>query len=83
MAYWAYVANGRVVEAHDLLPKNWRNVSGLNLAADDLVFLKSIGWYPVTNTKVDFDPRTHYIIRNDYEVRENDVLERPVVVFKP
>jgi hypothetical protein len=82
MANWAYVENGAVVEAHDLLPKNWRNISGLYLSADNLDFLKNLGWYKVTETAVDFNPRTHYISHNDYEVREHDVLEKPVVVAK-
>lgn len=82
MANWAYVENNAVVEAHDLLPKNWRNVSGLNLSLDNLEFLKNLGWYKVTKTTVNYDARTHYISHNEYEVRANDVLEKPIVVAK-
>jgi predicted metal-dependent hydrolase len=75
MANWVYVENNEVVEQHDLLPKNWKNISGLNLAVNDLPFLKSVGWYSVTKQHELYDESTHYISDYDYEIRENDVLE--------
>jgi len=79
MANWAYVENDEIKGQYDLLPKNWKNVSGLNLAADDLPFLKSIGWYPVTKKSESYNDSTHYVSGYDYEVREDDVLESIVL----
>ena len=79
MANWAYVENDEIKGQYDLLPKNWKNVSGLNLAADDLPFLKSIGWYPVTKESESYNDSTHYVSGYDYEVREDDVLESIVL----
>jgi hypothetical protein len=75
MAEWAYVENNEVKGQYDLLPKNWQNVSGLDLAKDDLPFLKSLGWYPVTKQIEDYDNSTHTISSYTYEIRENDVYE--------
>jgi hypothetical protein len=45
------------------------------LAADDLPFLKSVGWYPVTKQNETWNDLTHYVSGYNYEIRENDVLE--------
>jgi len=34
------------------LPKNWRNISGLNLSEGDHIFLKPLGWLPAIETKI-------------------------------
>ena len=44
---FAHVENGQIDRGPGSLPVSWRNVSGLNLSADDLPYLKSIGWLPV------------------------------------
>jgi hypothetical protein len=75
MANWAYVENGEVKGQYDLLPANWKNVSGLNLAANDLPFLKSVGWYPVTKKSETWNDLTHYVNGYSYEIKENDILE--------
>jgi hypothetical protein len=75
MAEWVHVENNEVKGQYDLLPNNWRNVSGLNLAKEDLPFLKSLGWYPVTKQTEDYDNTTHTISSYNYEIRENDVYE--------
>jgi hypothetical protein len=75
MAKWAYTENNEVVGQYDLLPKNWRNISGLNLSINDLPFLKSVGWYPVTKQNETWNDLTHYVSGYNYEIRENDVLE--------
>jgi hypothetical protein len=82
MAEWAYVENNEIIGQHDLLPKNWQNISGLNLAANDLSFLKSIGWYPVTKQHESFDNSIYRINGYEYELRENDVLETLVLAEK-
>ena len=79
MANWAYVENNEVVGQYDLLPRSWKNTSGLNLAADDLPFLKSLGWYPVTKESESYNKSTHYVSGYNYEAREDDVLESIVL----
>lgn len=44
MSRYAYVENGAVVEGPMPLPKNWANVSGLDLL--DAEQLQAIGWLP-------------------------------------
>ena len=79
MANWVYIENGEIKGQYDLLPKNWQNISGLNLAANDLPFLKSAGWYPVTKQNESWNDLTHHVSGYDYEIRENDVLETIVL----
>lgn len=82
MAEWALIENNEITGKYDALPKNWRNVSGLDLAKNDLPFLKSLGWYPVTKSNETFDNLTHYISGYDYQIRKNDVLESIVLSEK-
>ena len=82
MANWTYVENNAIIEQHDLLPKNWKHISGLNLSADDLPFLKSLGWYPVTKQQTNYDDTTQYISGYDYVVRQDDVLETEIISTK-
>ena len=79
MANWVHIENNEVVEQHDYLPQNWKNISGLNLAANDLPFLKSVGWYPVTKQHELYDELTHHVNGYNYEIRENDVLESIII----
>lgn len=82
MANWVHIENNEITGQYDLLPNNWRNVSGLNLAADDLPFLKSVGWYSVTKQHESYDESTHYVSGYNYEIRENDVLETIILTEK-
>jgi hypothetical protein len=82
MANWVHIENNEITGQYDLLPKNWKNISGLNLAADDLPFLKSVGWYPVTKQSETWNDLTHYVSGYDYEIRENDVLESIILSEK-
>ena len=82
MANWVHIENNEITGQYDLLPNNWRNVSGLNLAADDLPFLKSVGWYSVTKQHESYDESTHYVSEYNYEIRENDVLETIILTEK-
>ena len=75
MANWVHIENNEITGQYDLLPKTWKNISGLDLAANDLPFLKSVGWYPVTKQSETWNDLTHYVSGYDYEIRENDVLE--------
>lgn len=49
MAKWAYVENDVVVEQHEFLPQNWRNISNFFVLEDEPDILRSHGWYPVIN----------------------------------
>ena len=82
MANWVHIENNEITGQYDLLPNNWRNVSGLNLAAEDLPFLKSVGWYSVTKQHESYDESTHYVSGYNYEIRENDVLETIILTEK-
>jgi hypothetical protein len=49
---WAYVESNQVVEIVEVLPINWKNVSNLYSAANDIAFLNSLGWYQVTTAQI-------------------------------
>jgi hypothetical protein len=82
MANWVHVENNEITGQYDLLPKTWKNISGLNLAVDDLPFLKSVGWYPVTKQSETWNDLTHYVSGYNYEIREDDVLESIILSEK-
>ena len=82
MANWVHIENNEITGQYDLLPKTWKNISGLNLAVDDLPFLKSAGWYPVTKQSETWNDLTHYVSGYDYEIREDDVLESIILSEK-
>lgn len=80
MANWVHIQNGEIDELHESLPNSWNNISGLSTAINDLTFLKSLGWYPVTKTP--FDEAVYVALSNEYIIREDDVLETPVLEEK-
>jgi hypothetical protein len=82
MANWVHIKNNEITGHYDSLPNNWKNISGLNLAANDLPFLKSLGWYPVTKQSESWNDLTHYVNGYDYEIREDDVLESIILSEK-
>ena len=49
---YAHVENGKVTYTGSL-PKNWRNVSGLNLSDGDNDYLKTLGWLPYVEVSVE------------------------------
>jgi hypothetical protein len=75
MANWALVENDEVTGVYDLLPKSWKHISGLRLAADDLDFLKSLGWYPVKPEHDNYDKSTHLLDGYEYSLNEEYVSE--------
>lgn len=48
---FAHIESGSV-DFRGSLPKNWKNISGLGLSANDLPFLKGIGWLPYIEVSV-------------------------------
>lgn len=83
MARWALVENDAIQELHDALPQNWRNVSGLNLSANDLDFLQSLGWVPVVQQGMDFDHDTKRVSGYQHELDGLRVIETPVLEDRP
>jgi len=79
MANWALVENNEIKETYDILPKSWRNVSGLRLAENDLEFLKSLGWYPVTKNHPEYDSNTHRAVDVSYTF-ENDIVTESLII---
>lgn len=49
---FAHVKEDGTVDHRGSLPKNWRNVSGLNKSAEDLSFLQSLNWLPYSEVEV-------------------------------
>jgi len=49
---YAHVEDG-VITYRGPLPKNWRNISGLNLSEGDDDFLKTLGWLPYVEVSVE------------------------------
>lgn len=86
MANWVLVENGQIQEYHGSLPKNWKNISGLDLLINDLSALKNLGWYPVTQDTVEItSDAEYYTIREEfqYRIQDNDVLEIRYVYREP
>lgn len=85
MAEWALIdlQTKEILEYHDKLPKNWQNVSGLDLSVDNKSFLRDLGWFPVVKADVSFDSNTQVVTGHTYSKRRFDVLETPTVEDKP
>jgi hypothetical protein len=83
MAEWVYVENNEIMEYYGDLPANWRHISGLSLSKNDLPFLKSLGWYPVTKESEIYDSSTQKLVGYNYTIRDADVLETPDIVDIP
>jgi len=48
---YAYVEDGAITY-RGVLPKTWRNTSGLNLSEGDDDYLKTLGWFPYVEVSV-------------------------------
>ena len=79
MANFALVENEIILERHDLLPKSWRHVSGLNLLYNDEPTLNSLGWYTVVKVPVYYDPSLKYVSEYEYSFVDNKVYETPIL----
>lgn len=79
MANYALVENNEITERHDLLPVNWRHISGLRLAKDDEEFLNSLGWYTVTKVPLFAEEGKQYIDGYEYKFEDNTVYETPII----
>jgi uncharacterized protein YihD (DUF1040 family) len=79
MANWALVENNQIKEVHDLLPKNWKNISGLNLSEFDNNFLKELGWHKVQKQHQEYD-NTQYEIEKYFHEFINDVVIETLIL---
>lgn len=79
MANFVLIQNNEIVEYHDLLPKSWKHISGLNLAASDEEFLNSLGWYTVTKVYPHIEHGRQYIDGYEYTFENNIVTEIPII----
>lgn len=76
MANWAYVQDDKIDGLYELLPKSWRNISGLRNSADDPVFLQSLGWLPVVKQhQQEYDKQAYVITGYHYELENGIVIE--------
>lgn len=83
MSNFAYVNNGVIEERYDVLPRSWRNVSGLYLLEGNETELNNLGWYTIQKVNVSFDGSTQFIADYTYEFTNNMVYETPVIQLKP
>lgn len=78
MANYVYIENNQIVEYHDLLPKNWRNISGLDLMTPAERI--GLGWYWVENISDVHDPETQYIAGYTYDILTDKVVQTPQII---
>jgi hypothetical protein len=81
MSNYVYIEDGVIKEYRDILPKSWKNISGLNLIDEN--HLKDLGWYKVTKIQSDHDPDIEYIDGHDYEFKDGEVYQTPIIKSKP
>jgi len=79
MANFALVENDQIIERHDLLPNNWRHVSGLCTLKDDEVLLNRLGWYTVNKVMIDYDSSLYHVTSYEYRFENNKVYEIPIL----
>jgi hypothetical protein len=82
MANWAYIENDVIKELHDLLPKNWRNISGFNLSENDTEYLRSLGWIKITKQHQTFDASIFKEIGHEHQFDGLQVIETNILEEK-
>jgi gamma-glutamylcyclotransferase (GGCT)/AIG2-like uncharacterized protein YtfP len=80
MANFVYVKDNEIVEYYDVLPKSWKNISGLNLLAEDVPALNELGWYPVIHEDETHNPDTSYLSGYTYEIETEYVRQIPIII---
>jgi hypothetical protein len=78
MANYATVENNIVTGVYDLLPTNWKHISGLDKLENEIETLNSLGWYKVTKPVVSYDLATQYIKTYEWQFIDGEVQEIPV-----
>ena len=69
---YCYVEGGNVAEGPMPLPKNWKNISGLNLMGD--ADLKLIGWLPFVENEPAYNSVTHYRVSPTIDIQTDKVV---------
>lgn len=82
MADWVHIEND-VIDSYEELPINWRNISNFYMLKEDLNFLKSINWYPVTKLEYQFDPTKQKLDNRRFLFDGNTVTEEYDIVDIP
>lgn len=72
------------IKPYSSLPKNWRNISGLNLLKDESE-LKKLGWYKVVIDSPQYDEQTQILSGYNYTYdSENDrIVQTAIIIDKP
>jgi hypothetical protein len=78
MANFVHIENNTILEYHDKIPKNWKNISGLDLMTPEQQL--SLGWYPVTNLSDAHNSDTHYIAGYTYDIFTDHVVQTPQII---
>lgn len=73
MTAYAYVEDQEIKEIHYFLPKNWRNISNLDVLSQDE--LKKISWFPIVDGPINYDQETQEIEDFTLQISE-DCIER-------
>ncbi len=68
---YCLVESGNLMQGPMQLPKNWKNVSGLNLASTEQ--LKEKGWLPAVLVQPTFDATTHKRAARSVAIGTDDV----------
>lgn len=76
MTKWALVEENEITGFYDLLPKNWKNISGLNLSENDTEFLNSLGWYKIESEIQQYDSSLYRSIGHTFSFENNRVIAR-------
>jgi hypothetical protein len=76
MARYALIVDNMIVETHDSIPNNWRNISGFNLMTENEH--REHGFYKIRETDVVYNPVRHNLITNEIKL---DVDGLPFVDF--
>lgn len=80
MANWVLIEGGEIKEYHDLLPKNWKHYSGLDLSFDNENFLNNLGWFKVIKEDFNLNSQIEKLSGFRYEIRDNQVFEYPIII---
>ncbi len=68
---YCLVENGEITEEPQEIPRNWRNVSGLNLLSPKELLEQ--GWYPVEYVTIPYNNTSHYVAGHNLGVQSDKV----------
>lgn len=81
MAQYAYVKDNKIVELHDSIPQNWKNISGFNLLSDE--DRAALGFVVVEQQPAeDYDPAIHDISADNFIDSTGKVIYKETIAAK-